>query len=118
MADLEAYKDKFGDSGQRVLQNAMNESKRRAQNYVAVEQQARATVNEGDQREEPYRHKCALPPYLKHSGVSLSRMARAHKIPPTIGREKEIQPRTEILCHRGRANSPMLVGEPGVGKTA
>src|SRR5215470_2944211 len=37
MADLEAYKDKFGESGQRVLQNALNESKRRDQNYIAVE---------------------------------------------------------------------------------
>src|SRR5438034_5272907 len=45
-------------------------------------------------------------------------MARADKIPPTIGREKEIQQIIEILCHRERANSPMLVGEPGVGKTA
>src|SRR4030095_16517789 len=35
-----------------------------------------------------------------------------------IGREKEIQQIIEILCHRERANSPMLVGEPGVGKTA
>jgi ATP-dependent Clp protease ATP-binding subunit ClpA len=45
-------------------------------------------------------------------------MARADKIPPTIGRELEIQQMVEILCHRERANSPMLVGEPGVGKTA
>src|SRR3954468_11021144 len=37
MADLEAYKDKFGESGQRVLQNALNESRRRDQNYIAVE---------------------------------------------------------------------------------
>ncbi|MGH8514379.1 MAG: AAA family ATPase, partial [Gammaproteobacteria bacterium] len=45
-------------------------------------------------------------------------MARQDKIPPTIGREREIQQIIEILCHRERANSPMLVGEPGVGKTA
>src|SRR6266404_4765571 len=37
MADLEAYRDKFGESGQRVLQNALGESKRRDQNYIAVE---------------------------------------------------------------------------------
>src|SRR5438045_2309506 len=37
MADLEAYKDKFGDSGQRILQNALGESKRRDQNYISVE---------------------------------------------------------------------------------
>jgi ATP-dependent Clp protease ATP-binding subunit ClpA len=35
-----------------------------------------------------------------------------------LGREREIQQVLEILCHRERANSVMLVGEPGVGKTA
>src|SRR5205823_14752048 len=37
MADLEAYRDKFGVSGQRVLANALGESKRRDQNYISVE---------------------------------------------------------------------------------
>jgi len=55
---------------------------------------------------------------LSDFGVSLNRLARQDKIPPTIGREMEIQQIIEILCHRERANSPMLVGEPGVGKTA
>ena len=75
-------------------------------------------MEEREQKEEQYRKKFELPPYLKHFGVSLNRLARADKIPPTIGREKEIQQIIEILCHRERANSPMLVGEPGVGKTA
>ena len=221
MADLEAYKDKFGESGQRVLQNALNESRRRDQNYVSVEhiisglakeepdifnstmrslsldpivvaraiekrldqarqhvgkgfriapdttdlfkrameraraqgrktieatdifevlskydslfvevmrnlganpdavvENVRAKVQKREQKEEQYRKKFELPPYLKHFGVSLNRLARADKIAPTIGREKEIQQIIEILCHRERANSPMLVGEPGVGKTA
>src|SRR5712692_3685452 len=48
MADLEAYKDKFGESGQRVLQNALGESKRRDQNYIAVEH-----IIHGLAREEP-----------------------------------------------------------------
>src|SRR3954468_2265463 len=71
-----------------------------------------------EQEEEQYKKKFELPPYLKHFGVSLNRLARMDKIPPTIGREMEIQQMVEILCHRERANSPMLVGEPGVGKTA
>src|SRR6266513_2219594 len=221
MADLEAYRDKFGESGQRVLQNALGESKRRDQNYIAVEhiisalakeepdlfnstirslaldpdlvtraidnrldssrqhigkgfriapdttdlfkramerarsrgrktieatdifdalsnydslflevlktmganpeavvENVRAQVEKREQEEEQNRKKFELPPYLKHFGVSLNRLARADKIAPTIGREKEIQQIVEILCHRERANSPMLVGEPGVGKTA
>jgi ATP-dependent Clp protease ATP-binding subunit ClpC len=221
MVDLGAYKDKFGESGQRVLENALSESRRRDQNYIAVEhiisaiakeeadlfnstirslaidpaivaraidqrlnstrqhvgkgfriapdttdlfkramerarargrktiesidifevlsnqdgmlvemlgdlgakpeavlEQVRTRVQEREQQEEQFRKKFELPAYLKHFGVSLNRMARADKIPPTIGREKEIQQIVEILCHRERANSPMLVGEPGVGKTA
>ena len=50
--------------------------------------------------------------------ASLNKLARQDKIPPTIGREKEIRQMIEILSHRERSNSPMLVGEPGVGKTA
>ena len=84
----------------------------------AVVEHVRANVDERELKEEQYRKKFELPPYLKHFGVSLNRMARADKIAPTIGREKEIQQIIEIFCHRERANSPMLVGEPGVGKTA
>ncbi len=221
MVDLGAYRDKFGDSGQRVLENALSESRRRDQNFIAVEhiifalakeepdlfnstirslaidpdvvtqainkrlnstrqhvgkgfriapdttdlfkramerarargrktiestdifevlsnqdsmlvdvlrslgarpeavvEQVHTRIQEREQQEEQYRKKFELPAYLKHFGVSLNRLARIDKIPPTIGREKEIQQMVEILCHRERANSPMLVGEPGVGKTA
>ena len=37
MADIDAYKDKFSDSGQRVLETALDESKQRDQNYVSIE---------------------------------------------------------------------------------
>src|SRR6266699_3960358 len=46
MVDLGAYKDKFGDSGQRVLEYALNESRRRDQNFVAVEHILEALINE------------------------------------------------------------------------
>src|SRR5688500_17842529 len=84
----------------------------------AVAENVRAQVQKREQEEELNRKKFELPPYLKHFGVSLNRLARADKLPPTIGREREMQQMIEILCHRERANSPMLVGEPGVGKTA
>jgi ATP-dependent Clp protease ATP-binding subunit ClpA len=87
-------------------------------NPEAVVENIRARVRTREQEEENLKKKFELPPYLKHFGVSLNRLARADKIPPTIGREREIQQIVEILCHRERANSPMLVGEPGVGKTA
>ncbi len=222
MADIDAYKDKFSDSGRRVLETALSESKRRDQNYIAIEhilhaitteesdlfnatmrdlavdprsvklliekrmesgrqhlgtgfriapettelfkramdrarsqsrriidasdifyvlsndersilndvlqnlgvpaeevaQTARTRIRKIEKEEERVRRKYELPSYLKHFGVSLNKLARQDKIPPTIGREKEIQQMIEILSHRERSNSPMLVGEPGVGKTA
>jgi ATP-dependent Clp protease ATP-binding subunit ClpA len=87
-------------------------------NPEVVAENVRAQVQKREHEEEQYRKKFELPPYLKHFGVSLNRLARQDKIAPTIGRELEIQQIIEILCHRERANSPMLVGEPGVGKTA
>ncbi len=71
-----------------------------------------------EEREEKYKKRYELPAYLKHFGVSFNRLAREDKLPPMIGRERELQQIIEILSHRERANSPMLVGEPGVGKTA
>jgi ATP-dependent Clp protease ATP-binding subunit ClpC len=222
MTDLEAYKDKFSDSGRKILENALGESKRRDQNYISVEHvlvaladeeddlfeatlrdlsvdpryvklllekrmdasrqhtgkgfriapettdlfkramdrarsQGRRTIESSDlfyvvsmdersllneilqnlgvsseelaanvrtrikkkeQEEERVRRKYELPSYLKHFGVSMNKLARQDKIPPTIGRELEIRQMIEILCHKERSNSPMLVGEPGVGKTA
>src|SRR4029453_1032797 len=71
-----------------------------------------------EEREERSRRRYELPPYLKHFGVSLNKLARQDKLPPVIGRNEEIRQMIEILCHRERANSPMLVGEAAVGKTA
>ncbi|MCS6874105.1 MAG: ATP-dependent Clp protease ATP-binding subunit [Pyrinomonadaceae bacterium] len=222
MSDLEAYKDKFNESGKRILESAINESRRRDQNYIAVEhilyalaneetelfnetmrdlsidprtvrlqiekrlehsrshtgrgfriapettelfkrsmdrarasgrrvidstdifyilthdetsllndilsdlgvpayevaQAARTRLKKREQEAERLKRKYELPSYLKHFGVSLNKLARQDKLPPTIGREKEIRQIIEILSHKERSNSPMLVGEPGVGKTA
>ncbi len=222
MTDLGAYKDKFSDNGKRILESALEDSKRRDQNYVAVEhilhalsneeaelfngtmrdlsvdprsvklmierrienvrahqgkgyriapeatdlfkrsmdraraqgrktidatdmffvlsndersilsdvlrnlgvpseevaQQVRSRIRLREQEEERSRKKYELPSYLKHFGVSMNKLARQDKIPPTIGRDREIRQMIEILCHKERSNSPMLVGEPGVGKTA
>ncbi|HEY8460243.1 MAG TPA: ATP-dependent Clp protease ATP-binding subunit [Blastocatellia bacterium] len=75
-------------------------------------------VRTREEQTESLRKKYELPPHLKYFGVSLNRLARQDKLPPMIGREREVQQMIEILCHRERANSPMLVGESGVGKTA
>ena len=83
-----------------------------------VMQKIATRVRSHEEKEEKYRRRYELPPYLKHFGVSLNKLARQDKLPPVIGRSEEIRQMIEILCHRERANSPMLVGEAGVGKTA
>jgi ATP-dependent Clp protease ATP-binding subunit ClpC len=75
-------------------------------------------VRSREEREERFRRRYERPPYLKHFGVSFNKLAREDKLPPLIGRERELRQVMEILCHRERANSVMLVGDPGVGKTA
>src|SRR5687768_11171133 len=69
-------------------------------------------------REERLRKRFELPPFLKHFATNLNLLARQDKIAPVYGRDHEIQQVLEILCHRERSNSVMLIGEPGVGKTA
>lgn len=49
--------------------------------------------------------------------VDLTAKAREGKIDPLIGRQKELDRAIEVLCRR-RKNNPLLVGDPGVGKTA
>jgi ATP-dependent Clp protease ATP-binding subunit ClpA len=69
-------------------------------------------------REERLKKRFELPPFLKHFATNLNLLARQDRTPPVYGRDREIQQVLEILCHRERANSVMLIGEPGVGKTA
>jgi ATPases with chaperone activity, ATP-binding subunit len=54
---------------------------------------------------------------LERYGVDLTQKARDGKLDPVIGREKEINQTIEILLRRSK-NNPVLVGDPGVGKTA
>ena len=56
-------------------------------------------------------------PTLDQLGIDLTAAARANKLDPVIGREQEIQRVIQILSRRTK-NNPVLMGEPGVGKTA
>jgi len=56
-------------------------------------------------------------PALDHFCRDLTDLARQGKLDPTIGRKSEIERVIEILCRR-KKNNPVLIGEPGVGKTA
>jgi ATP-dependent Clp protease ATP-binding subunit ClpA len=75
-------------------------------------------MRDNELREERLRKRFELPPFLKHFATNLNLLARQDKVAPVYGRDTEIQQVLEILCHRERSNSVMLIGEPGVGKTA
>ncbi|MCD6408345.1 ATP-dependent Clp protease ATP-binding subunit, partial [bacterium] len=84
------------------------------------------TVSYGEQRERispphpytlPSSSKKSKTPALDTFGRDLTKLALEGKLDPVIGREREIERVTQILCRR-KKNNPVLLGEPGVGKTA
>lgn len=56
-------------------------------------------------------------PALDNFGTDLTQMAREGKLDPVVGRDKEIERVAQILTRR-KKNNPILIGEPGVGKSA
>lgn len=56
-------------------------------------------------------------PVLDNFGRDLTALAEADKLDPVVGREKEIERVSQILSRR-KKNNPLLIGEPGVGKSA
>ena len=56
-------------------------------------------------------------PYLDNYGIDLTKAAESGKLDPVVGREKEIEHIAQILSRR-KKNNPILIGEPGVGKSA
>lgn len=68
------------------------------------------TVREGGQKR-------SKTPALDHFGRDLTELARKGELDPIIGREEEIRRVAQILSRR-KKNNPVLIGEPGVGKTA
>ncbi|HEC25744.1 MAG TPA: ATP-dependent Clp protease ATP-binding subunit, partial [bacterium] len=69
-------------------------------------------------RSDENRRKYDLPYTLRQHAINLSKLAIMDKLSLVFGREEEITRVMEILCHIGRPNSAIIVGEPGVGKTA
>ncbi len=76
--------------------------------------------------EEPFKKRFEIPkrkpkksktPVLDNFGRDLTRLAEEGKLDPVVGREKEIERIAQILSRR-KKNNPILIGEPGVGKSA
>ena len=55
--------------------------------------------------------------YLKKYCIDLTELAKNEQLDPVIGRDEEIKQTAQVLCRRLK-NNPILIGEPGVGKTA
>lgn len=67
----------------------------------------------------PIRHQAEKikTPVLDNFGRDLTKLAAENKLDPVVGRQKEIERLSQVLARR-KKNNPVLIGEPGVGKTA
>ncbi len=129
---------------QRVLELSADEARNMGHNYIGTEHLLLGLLREGDSgilgsfdkqgikisnvREEINRllgtNRTEIKkkidrrtPTLDEFGRDLTILAKGKKLDPVIGREKEIKRVIQILCRRTK-NNPVLIGEPGVGKTA
>jgi ATP-dependent Clp protease ATP-binding subunit ClpC len=131
----------------RVIELAIDEARRLGHNYIGTEHLLLGLVREGEGIAagvleslgvtlDKVRHQVihvlsqsssvspaqeskrpSKTPTLDQLGINLTEAARAGKLDPVIGREKEIERVIQILSRRTK-NNPALIGEPGVGKTA
>ncbi len=131
----------------RVIELAIDEARRLGHNYIGTEHLLLGLVREGEGiaagvleslgvnldkvRHEVIRvlsqsssagpapevKRASKTPTVDQLGINLTDAARAGKLDPVIGREKEIERVIQILSRRTK-NNPALIGEPGVGKTA
>ena len=107
---------KEGDSAASRLLNTMGANPQK----LFVDILAAMGEDPAQYREEIQRgrnEEATLTPTLDQYSRDLTAMARAGRLDPVIGREKETERVIQILCRRGK-NNPCLIGEPGVGKTA
>lgn len=85
-------------------------------NHVSARQAVVKIIGEGDKEGTKVKEISATPTLDKYS-KDLTKLAEQNKIDPVIGRSNEITRVIEILSRR-KKNNPVLIGEPGVGKTA
>src|ERR687883_126394 len=138
--------DKFTERARKVLQLAQEEAQRFNHNYIGTEHLLLGLVREGEgiaagvleslgvsldkvrnqviyvlnqsaaYSQQESRHSSKTP-VIDQLGMDLTAAARANKLDPVIGRQREIERVIQILSRRTK-NNPALIGEPGVGKTA
>jgi len=84
--------------------------------YKSVKEEVMSVLSGNKKLSKGDQDKSGLP-FLEHYGRDLTELARQDKLDPIIGRMKEIERMSQILSRR-KKNNPVLIGEPGVGKTA
>ena len=67
--------------------------------------------------ERPLKSRAKETPLLAEFSRDLTEAAADHQLDPLVGREREVERLEQVLCRRTK-NNPVLIGEPGVGKTA
>jgi len=112
---------------QQKLAEAIKESQRRGDSFVSQEMVLWAIADDNKIREEIEKlregktvdseNKEASYKSLQKYTVNLTALAKSGKLDPVIGREEEIRRVMQVLSRRTK-NNPVLVGDPGVGKTA
>src|SRR5205814_1037298 len=121
----------FTDRVRKVLQMAREEAARLHHEYVGTEHILLGLIREGEgvaaavltnlnvdlEEIQQKIEKKSKTPALDHFCRDLTQLAAEGQLDPTIGRQKEIERVMEILSRR-KKNNPVLIGEPGVGKTA
>lgn len=103
IADLLAFILQEEDSYSAKLLNAQGITRLDILEFITSEEKEQNTQNTDS--------------YLRKYSKNLVELAKEGKIDPVIGRAEEIERVSEILCRR-KKNNPILIGEPGVGKTA
>ncbi|MES2907770.1 MAG: ATP-dependent Clp protease ATP-binding subunit ClpA [Pseudomonadota bacterium] len=86
-------------------------------NFLSHGGQPEEESRDSDASEHEAAPEAAADSALANYTVNLNEMAKKGKLDPLVGREHEIERAIQVLCRR-RKNNPVLVGEPGVGKTA
>jgi len=84
--------------------------------YKAVKEEVMSILS-GEKRMSKAEQEKGNLPFIEHYGRDLTELARQGKLDPIVGRDREIERMSQILSRR-KKNNPVLIGEPGVGKTA
>src|SRR6266542_1196301 len=97
-----------GEGGSATPSSTSTPASTRAAAAAAAAMRARRSPHSLDPKEFPW---------LSQLGRNLTELAAQGKLDPLVGREREVEEAIDVLGKR-RTNNPLLVGEPGVGKTA